>query len=322
MKHHYKFSSLLWLWLFFVTSCGPSRFISQTEKAQMISSLHKELHPAWGTEQTQLALKRAIWRQEEGLKCAISPLYQALHHRRLTHDAFSSIVQNERVSLRPMLVAPTSSWQREWDQRLGAWVDASLGYLQSLPINVDRWVEGWPWDEERELLRSVFIAVDHHMLLMGESDPSSALMRIVRLLDRIYDRLPVIVPVMDSVQTSPFGMRLHPVSKTMRLHEGIDLVGDNESPIIATAYGVVRQSNNAGSYGNLIIVDHGAGMETRYAHLDERESSTGDEVAPGTLIGTQGQSGKVTGEHLHYEIRFDGKAIDPWPFIYSCRKQR
>ena len=102
------------------------------------------------------------------------------------------------------------------------------------------------------------------------------------------------------------------------MHAGIDLAGPTGTPIHATADGVVSEAAwNNGGYGRLIKIDHGRGIETRYAHLSSMSVSPGQRVTRGQVIGRMGSTGRSTGSHLHYEVRIDGRAVNPIPFMKS-----
>ena len=109
--------------------------------------------------------------------------------------------------------------------------------------------------------------------------------------------------------SSRFGWR------SLGWHSGVDLADDIGTAIYASASGTVTFSDYSGGYGNLIKIDHGDGLETRYAHLDESLVSVGDYVEQGTLIALMGNTGNSTGPHLHFEIRIDGEAYDPLLYL-------
>lgn len=117
--------------------------------------------------------------------------------------------------------------------------------------------------------------------------------------------------------TSPFGWRLHPVYKTYRLHSGIDLAGGCNVPIYAATSGRVIYSGFSGGYGNWILLDHGNGVQTGYAHIIDggRLVSSGQSVSAGQMIARTGNTGASTGCHLHFEVRPGGEAVDPRPFL-------
>jgi murein DD-endopeptidase MepM/ murein hydrolase activator NlpD len=128
--------------------------------------------------------------------------------------------------------------------------------------------------------------------------------------------IPAGAPVDGANLTSGFGTRSDPFRGRAAMHPGIDLAGPLGTPIYATADGVVDRSEwNDGGYGNLIEIDHGQGIQTRYGHLSQRIAIAGQYVRRGELIGLMGSTGRSTGSHLHYEVRVAGQAINPIPFV-------
>ncbi len=134
-------------------------------------------------------------------------------------------------------------------------------------------------------------------------------------LDHLIGNLPILMPQNNIKITSHYGMRKHPISKRKKLHCGIDLVGAKSTPIYAAASGKVIQVSRQGGYGNLIEIEHGRNFRTRYAHLKAVLVSAGEIVLDGQKIGLQGNTGRTTAEHLHFEILFKNRAIDPYDFI-------
>ncbi len=125
-------------------------------------------------------------------------------------------------------------------------------------------------------------------------------------------------PVRTAAFTSGYGVRSDPFRGAAAMHAGIDLAGPTGTPIHATADGIVREAAwNNGGYGRLIKIDHGRGIETRYAHLSSMSVSPGQRVTRGQVIGRMGSTGRSTGSHLHYEVRIDGRAVNPIPFMKS-----
>ena len=118
--------------------------------------------------------------------------------------------------------------------------------------------------------------------------------------------------------TSGFGVRSDPFEGRAAMHPGIDLAGPTGTPIYATADGtVLRAGWNAGGYGNLVELDHGRGIATRYGHMSAILVSAGQHVTRGQQIGRMGSTGRSTGSHLHYEVRIDGRPVNPIPFMKS-----
>ena len=125
-------------------------------------------------------------------------------------------------------------------------------------------------------------------------------------------------PVKTAAFTSGYGVRSDPFRGGAAMHAGIDLAGPYGTPIYATADGTIRRSGwNSGGYGNLIEVDHGRGIETRYGHLSAILVQAGQQVKRGQLIARMGSTGRSTGSHLHYEVRIDGRPVNPIPFMKS-----
>lgn len=112
-----------------------------------------------------------------------------------------------------------------------------------------------------------------------------------------------------------YGLRMHPVLGYERLHGGLDIGGPWGQPIFAAREGVVIMSGPNRGYGNTVIVDHGNGYVSLYAHQSTMEVAVGDWVEMGQHIGNVGSTGLSTGPHLHFEIRIDGKQIDPLPYL-------
>ena len=114
--------------------------------------------------------------------------------------------------------------------------------------------------------------------------------------------------------TSNFGMRKDPVRTARRRrerHPGLDLEAHMGTPVVAAGAGVVVSAGHAGGYGRMVVISHGDGLETRYAHLSRITVRRGQQVTPGQLLGKSGATGRVTGPHLHFEVRVNGAAVDP-----------
>jgi len=125
-------------------------------------------------------------------------------------------------------------------------------------------------------------------------------------------------PVRTAAFTSGYGVRSDPFRGAAAMHAGIDLAGPIGTPIYATADGVVSAAGyNNGGYGNLVKIDHGRGIETRYGHLSAIMVSPGQHIVRGQQIARMGSTGRSTGSHLHYEVRIDGRAVNPIPFMKS-----
>lgn len=133
--------------------------------------------------------------------------------------------------------------------------------------------------------------------------------------------VPSRMPLEGSALTSGFGMRTHPVLGGRRQHQGIDLAAPGGTPVYATADGVIGRADWYSSYGLFVSISHGAAMETRYAHLSRLAVAAGDNVKKGDLVGYVGSTGRSTGPHLHYEVRVEGLAVNPIPYMVESEAQ-
>ena len=132
---------------------------------------------------------------------------------------------------------------------------------------------------------------------------------------RIDVSVPSRMPLDNMHLTSGYGMRNHPVLGGRRQHNGVDLAAPHGTPVYATADGRVGMAQWYSSYGNYVQIEHGGALQTRYAHLSSYTVQEGEMVRKGDLIGYVGSTGRSTGPHLHYEVRVDGIAVDPTPYM-------
>jgi hypothetical protein len=133
-----------------------------------------------------------------------------------------------------------------------------------------------------------------------------------------WDHLPSIQPTPGWI-ISPFGVRRDPLVGELRMHEGIDIAGPEGTSITASAAGIVKFVGYRNNYGLCLEVDHGYGISTRYAHCSMVKVSVGQSVSRGQVVALVGQTGRVTGPHLHYEVMVNGQATDPTNYILSAR---
>ena len=155
----------------------------------------------------------------------------------------------------------------------------------------------------------------------GQPDPQfQALFNSWKRLDQLQTGI-VAIPSMRPVQsltfTSNFGIRTDPFRGGAAMHGGVDIPGAYATPIYATADAVVNRTGWAGGYGNLVELNHGRGIQTRYGHLSSILVMPGTRVKRGQLIALMGSTGRSTGTHLHYEVRIDGRAVNPVPFLQT-----
>ncbi|WP_294119974.1 M23 family metallopeptidase [Sphingomonas sp.] len=177
---------------------------------------------------------------------------------------------------------------------------AKLGYVDA----IGKGAQGGPFDSA------------------SQADPTfKSLFTSWKKLDNLADgaiAVPSEKPVRTAEFTSGYGTRTDPFRGGAARHQGIDLAAPIGTAIYATADGTVSEAGwNNGGYGNLIKVDHGRGIETRYGHLSAILVSPGQHVVRGQQIARMGSTGRSTGSHLHYEVRIDGSAVNPIPFMKS-----
>jgi murein DD-endopeptidase MepM/ murein hydrolase activator NlpD len=125
---------------------------------------------------------------------------------------------------------------------------------------------------------------------------------------------PSIWPVMGHI-TDGFGERLDPFSGEGAFHTGVDVASDYGAPVHATADGVVTIVENHAGYGRLVVVDHGFGITTWYAHLSSFSAIPGTRIKRGAVVGYTGISGRSTGPHVHYEVRVNNAPVNPWRYM-------
>jgi murein DD-endopeptidase MepM/ murein hydrolase activator NlpD len=131
-------------------------------------------------------------------------------------------------------------------------------------------------------------------------------------------QLPIVMPVTRAVLSGGFGFRFDPFNGVSARHEGVDLRATFDSTVYAPGVGTVISAGWNGAYGNMVEVDHGFGVVTRYAHLSRISVRVGDVLTPRQPLGVIGATGRATGAHLHYEIRVAGRAIDPLKFLRAA----
>lgn len=134
-------------------------------------------------------------------------------------------------------------------------------------------------------------------------------------------RIPSIWPVANGETTDSFGGRRDPFGGgSSEFHAGQDIAAQRGTPVYAAGIGMVKAAGTQGGYGQLVIIDHGAGITTRYGHLSRIEVSAGQEIARGAIIGRVGSTGRSTGPHLHYEVRINEEPVNPRRYLPSTMK--
>ena len=148
--------------------------------------------------------------------------------------------------------------------------------------------------------------------------------RVVRWeqLRDLFTSVPLIAPIDRFRVTSTFGRRLDPLNGRWAVHEGLDLAGKYGAPIVSTAAGTVVYAGRRPRYGRVIDIDHGHGIMTRYAHLFKITVKRGQVVQVGDEIGLLGSSGRSTGPHVHFEVRYNEKPLNPRTFLKAVKYVR
>ncbi|HLD51920.1 MAG TPA: M23 family metallopeptidase [Sediminibacterium sp.] len=175
---------------------------------------------------------------------------------------------------------------------------------------------------ETELVTSMAAQLNNLSLRMAFQVKSfGAIENMVKNKEKLLAAIPSIQPISNRTLnrvSSGFGYRIDPVYKDRRLHPGLDFTAPIGTPIYAAADGVVKDAGfNTGGYGNRVVVNHGFGYETLYAHMVRIKARVGTRVKRGEVIGYVGSTGKSTGPHLHYEVHKNGTQLDPIYFFYN-----
>lgn len=141
-----------------------------------------------------------------------------------------------------------------------------------------------------------------------------------RRLSDVANATPLAPPVaVDYRETSGYGGRVDPFTGRPAFHSGLDLAAFERAPVVATSPGTVVYAGTRSGYGYTVEIDHGHGFKTRYAHLRDIQVRTGERVAIGQRVGSMGSTGRSTATHLHYEVWFRGRAVDPVNFLRAGR---
>lgn len=156
--------------------------------------------------------------------------------------------------------------------------------------------------------------------IVVQSKSLDEIIKMAENKEEMLGAIPAISPVNKLQLThvaSGFGMRFHPILKIHRMHNGIDFVAKEGTPIYASGNGTIVEAERSSSYGNVVKINHGYGYETVYAHLSRIATSKGKKVKRGDIIGYMGSTGLSVATHLHYEVHKNGKPVDPVNFFYG-----
>jgi murein DD-endopeptidase MepM/ murein hydrolase activator NlpD len=154
-----------------------------------------------------------------------------------------------------------------------------------------------------------------------ESKSQDEVVHLAEQKEKLYASIPAIQPISNKqliALSSGFGMRIHPIYKVKKMHPGIDFAAPIGTPVYATADGTVILADvKFSGYGKQLMIDHGFGYKTRYAHMHDFAVVKGQHVKRGDLIGYVGNTGLSTAPHLHYEVFINGQAVDPVHYFFN-----
>ncbi len=209
-----------------------------------------------------------------------------------------------------------------------AFVDRATGAAEARLRDTQSLVRRLGLDPERLLAASTFTGDGAGMAVGGPylpvRAPADAEPRFrslflswkkLQALEAALTVVPSYMPVKDFSYSSSFGVRFDPFTGMSAMHAGVDMAGHRGDPIYAAANGTVSLAGWSGAYGNCVEVAHGRGLSTRYGHLSAILVRPGQVVHQGEVIARMGSTGRSTGTHLHYEVRIDGRAVNPRPYL-------
>jgi len=197
-------------------------------------------------------------------------------------------------------------------------VEPKKDYLWSGPNNeLNKKLSGKSNDEVLALVKKKLLKIKHNIGVIANSQ--DLIIDEINTKETMFASIPSILPIKDFDLTnnkiSGFGYRIHPIFKVIKMHTGIDFPAKTGVPIYSTGNGkVVKIQYKRNGYGNNIIIDHGYGYKTLYAHMSKIRVKLGQKIKKGGIVGFVGNTGNSTGPHLHYEVIYNNKKINPLPF--------
>jgi murein DD-endopeptidase MepM/ murein hydrolase activator NlpD len=281
-------SKLLLILVLFCISCTAERYITHYERERYINQLERKINRITDTKYGRLILKYDLL--ELGPRrhgCVVSDLYKSITEVGIPYDEYIYNIQKIENDIE------------------------KYGKNKKLLHHLTK-------EKIKQLRKTASQTIINKSVKQVSAPKDQNLNKYLQELEEIshiIDPLPLITPLPSSVVTSNFGIRKDPFSKKRVKHSGIDFKGIKHAKVRVPADGIVRFAAPNGSYGNLIIIDHGNGFSTRYGHLNHILVHKGEHVYIGQAIGIQGKTGKATAEHLHYEIRYKEQPLDPAVFL-------
>jgi murein DD-endopeptidase MepM/ murein hydrolase activator NlpD len=280
-------SKVILVLFLFCISCTAERFITHHERERYLVQLERKINKATDSKYGRLILKYDLL--ELGPRrhgCVVSDLYKSITEVGIHYDEYIYNIQKIENDIE----------KYGKNKKL-------LHHLTKEKIK-----------QIRKIASQTIIGKSIKIFSSKEESLNKSLQQLEEI-SHLIDPLPLITPLPSSIVTSNFGVRKDPFTKKRVKHSGIDFKGMKHAKVRAPSDGVVRFAAPNGSYGNLVIIDHGNGFSTRYGHLNHILVHKGEHVYIGQAIGIQGKTGKATADHLHYEIRYKEQPLDPAIFL-------
>ncbi len=191
-----------------------------------------------------------------------------------------------------------------------------ISNMTNAPVTRNKPGQGGPMVEFVPTINNLQREIDRFAQDVERHSEDLTLLESSLVEQRVLRRfLPTSLPIASAPLGSPFGFRVDPFNNRRAMHEGLDFTVGVGTPVYAAANGIVVGTNYHGEYGNLIVIDHGLDLVTRYAHLSRTHVNIGQAVRQGQMIGASGNSGRSSGPHLHFEVRSRGVALNPLAFL-------
>jgi murein DD-endopeptidase MepM/ murein hydrolase activator NlpD len=321
-------SALLCLLLLCLASCVNSSYLSQREKEQMLLPLTQKITDEVGGNYAPLIIKLDLLQLEavtpaESDRCPVSNIFAAIGTTSITRQQFQQklALLDEHFEQKRARHTLLDTMYRTTDRKISR-LTTMIRNIQIAPGELRQNAVA-----SADTLAFILADTDNDgargspYIPTGSTPPSNDLIGLfsklsyLETVSTLADSIPILAPLPAARITSIFSVRKNPISGKIAPHEGIDFVGKDSAKVISAAAGTVLVAGPSGAYGNLVIIDHGLGITTRYAHLKKILVSEGNRVAIGQLIGIQGKTGRTTGPHLHYEVRFNEKARNPANYL-------
>lgn len=285
-------------------------------RAEMLEARHKFLAALIGNKASGARLAAMLPRATTGANVAVSDLIAPAAGRMASRGKASG-------ALAPATVASVTEPFRQLESQQLAFASQAATAAQARLRDTQALIRRLGLDPSRFTassdLPSGGVAMGGPYIPVADADPRFRELfvtwRQLETLQNAVAAIPAYMPVKDFRFTSGFGFRYDPFNGGSALHAGLDMAGAQGEPIYAAASGTVAKAGVANGYGNLVELSHGKGIETRYGHLSRILVRPGDFVRQGQVIGRMGSTGRSTGTHLHYEVRVDGRAVNPRPFL-------